>query len=220
MVVSTQELRRRWTDKSNAVFYPSDRCSTAQEYAATDHEREFDFKGCRNIVFLSGKRTGAESDVLLLAKGSGHMTLPAGVQVLVDSGFVKCEPAYGSSGAGSSVGVGVRAPPPSRAASSYAGSSYSRPGGGGGGVSYVSAGTYRPPQEGSRAGSSSGYSYVSARGVPLPESVAGTGFEDPDWIVEAEAGDDGSVAPGDSISSVGVGSRRPGGSGRSSYSFY
>jgi hypothetical protein len=81
-----------------------------QEYAAENYEREFDFRGCRSIVFLHGERTGSEEDVLLLTQGSGHMTLPAGVQVLVQSGYAKWEPA-GS--AGSTVG-GERAPPSSR----------------------------------------------------------------------------------------------------------
>ncbi|KAK0609602.1 hypothetical protein B0T17DRAFT_458585, partial [Bombardia bombarda] len=82
--------RRRWSTNTTATFSPSDRHSSPHTYTAESYEREFDFKGCRNIVFLHGRPTGLESDVLLMAQGTGHMTLPAGVQVLVESGYAKC----------------------------------------------------------------------------------------------------------------------------------
>ncbi|KAK3686207.1 hypothetical protein B0T22DRAFT_518775 [Podospora appendiculata] len=211
-----RQVRNSWTDKTDAVFYPADR-REYHEYPAADYPRELDFKGCRSIVFLKGERTGGEDDTLLLTNGSGHITLPAGVQVLVTSGFAKCEPAYGSAGAGSAIGVGVRAPPPSRvggASSSYAGSaaggsSYSR------GESRVSTGTYRqsmpsPPRDGasfSRVSGGYSASYVSARNVPLPQSTVSGGRDYED--------DNCSIAPSESVSSVG--SRRAGGSSRYSY---
>jgi hypothetical protein len=117
--------RRRWTDKTNAVFSPRDRHEST-EYPAENFEREFDFEDCQSIVFLHGQRTGGEEDVILLTQGSGHMTLPAGVQVLVQSGYSKCEPARGSISSGGD--SGIRAPPSSRVGVSAAAAPVSQAG--------------------------------------------------------------------------------------------
>ncbi|KAK3328645.1 hypothetical protein B0T19DRAFT_442534 [Cercophora scortea] len=203
-----REVRNSWSDRTNANFGPADRLEY-HEYPVADYQRELDFQGCTSIVFRDGN-----DETLLMTKGSGSITLPAGVKVTVRSGFAKCEPVYES-------GAGVRAPPPTRVdggASSYAGSaaggrpgpSYSRT------ESRVSTGTYRqtmpsPPRDGAsftRSSSSSSYagSYVSARNVPLPRSTVNGGRDYED--------DNCSIAPSESVSSVG--SRRNGG-GRSSY---
>lgn len=177
-----------------------------------NYEREFDFRGCRSIVFLHGERTGREEDVLLLTQGSGHMTLPAGVQVLVQSGYAKCEPAASGGGGSTVVGRGVRAPPPSRVsgyARSSADSGYS-----GSGRSYAGsyAGSYRPSPPRDAASfnrGSAGSAYMSACDVPLPHSTVGrrSRADSDDWEVVEQMqmpDDDGcSIAPSESISSVG-----------------
>jgi hypothetical protein len=202
--------RRRWSDKTNAVFGARDR-HEYQEYAAENYEREFDFRGCRSIVFLHGERTGSEEDVLLLTQGSGHMTLPAGVQVLVQSGYAKWEPA-GS--AGSTVG-GVRAPPSSRV-SGYAPSSADSGYSGSGATSYRPS----PPRDAASFmmnrgnGGGGGSSYMSACDVPLPRTDVGrrsSADSAGDWEVVEQADDFSnrsrddacSIAPSESISSVG-----------------
>ncbi|KAM7200372.1 hypothetical protein V8F20_005349 [Naviculisporaceae sp. PSN 640] len=216
MVVSAQELRRRWSDKCSASFSPSHRASSDEKIPAEPYEREFDFKGCRAIVFANGASRRSDGiiegeDIIMLTQGTGHMTLPAGVQVIVNSGYVKWE-AAGSSG--------IRAPPASRVgAPSDVGSSYSGYSRSGGSQAPSGYGMRRadtmpsPPTSGrSRAGSSVG-SYVSARGVPLPPSVVSAGPDD--WVVQEEMNDDNcSIAPSESISSVG--SRR---GGRSVYGY-
>ncbi|KAK0742577.1 hypothetical protein B0T21DRAFT_283242 [Apiosordaria backusii] len=88
-MIDAQELRRRWSDKTEAVFSPSD-LSNYVEIPARNYERVFDFQSCKSIVFLKGVRTGAPEDVILMSQGSGHMVLPAGVQVLVTDGYAKC----------------------------------------------------------------------------------------------------------------------------------
>jgi hypothetical protein len=204
--------RRRWTDKTNVVFNARDR-HDYREYAAEDYEREFHFRGCRNIVFLRGERTGSEEDVLLLTQGSGHMTLPAGVQVLVQAGYAKWEPAA-SAGAGSTVGMGVRAPPPSRVsgyARSSVGSSYSASARSNAHTSYRPS----PPRDAASFNhrGTAGSSYMSACDVPLPRSDVGrrSSADSGDWeVVEEMDGYQGrfrddacSIAPSESISSVG-----------------
>jgi hypothetical protein len=138
------------------------------------------------------------------------MTLPAGVQVLVRSGYARCEPAASAGDASTVVGMGMRAgaraPPPSRVsgyARSSADSSYS---------------TYppRPPRdEPSFDRGGPGSSYMSACYVPLPRSRVGTtisAYPD-DWeVVEKMDGHDEcrmaddtcSIAPSESVSSVGI----------------
>ncbi|KAK3309249.1 uncharacterized protein B0T15DRAFT_135611 [Chaetomium strumarium] len=211
-LIDAAELRRRWTDKTNAVFSPRDRHEST-EYPAVDFEREFDFEDCQSIVFLHGERTGSPTDVILMTQGSGHMTLPANVQVLVQSGYSKCEPARGSLSSGGStvVGAGIRAPPSSRvgvstaaapvsqagyarssADSGYSGSGFAR--GGNDAASFMMRGSSGLAFNGSRPSSA--------------ESSAG------DWeIVEEMPGAAGagsrfrddacSIAPSESISSVG-----------------
>ncbi|KAL2129556.1 hypothetical protein VTI74DRAFT_7605 [Chaetomium olivicolor] len=208
-MVDAQELRRRWTDKTNAVFGPSD-MHDYHEYAAENYEREFDFKGCRSIVFLHGHRTGRETDVLLLTQGSGHMTLPAGVQVLVQSGYARWEPAASAGGGSTIVGMGRRAPPPSRVsgyAHSSADSGYS-----GSGRSNATGYRLSPPRDAASFSRGAGSSYMSACDIPLPRSDVGRrSSADSDWEVVEEAGgysgrnrDDAcSIAPSESISSVG-----------------
>ncbi len=200
--------RRRWTDKTNAVFRPSDR-RDYHEYPAENYEREFDFRGCRSIVFLHGERTGTEEDVLLLTQGSGHMTLPAGVQVLVQSGYAKWVPAASGGGGSTVVGMGVRAPPSSRV-SAYARSSADS-GYNGSGRSQAPTASYRaslPRDAASFSRGGPGSPYMSACDVPLPPStVAGrrSSADSDDWeVVEEMRRDDAcSIAPSESISSVG-----------------
>ena len=158
-----------------------------------------------------GRRGGL--DLLMMAKGSGHVVLPKGVQVRVVSGKVKVaiDEASGSS-AGSIVGSsygGYRAPPPTRA-SSYAGSSVSSAYSSAR-VSQASASTYRPSPprtaaDASRAGSHVG-TLANARRVPLPPSVANNDADDWEIQVELEGAwdlDTRSVHPNDSVSSVGT----------------
>lgn len=230
-MINTQELRRRWSDRTNAVFSPRDRFEN-REYAAETYEREFDFKGCRSIVFLDGnERTGHDgSDVLLLTQGSGHMTLPAGVRVLVQSGYARWQPAASvrggggsSSGASTVLGTGVRAPPPSfvsgYCAPSLAGSAY---GGAAPPRSHASErgsnadGYYRfgPPTPGHAASSFSrgapgpGSSYnMSACGVPLPPSDVGRAFGSSragagDWEVVAQMDGAEERLRGDDVCSI------------------
>lgn len=201
--------RRRWSDKTNAVFGAGDR-HEYREYAAENYEREFHFRGCRSIVFLRGERTGGEEDVLLLTQGSGHMTLPADVQVLVQSGYAKWESA-GSAAGGSTVGGGMRAPPSSRV-SGYARSSADSGYSGSGATSYRPS----PPRDAASFMMSRGVSssQMSACDVPLPRTEVGRpGSADSagDWeVVEQADGyadrfrDDAcSIAPSESVSSVG-----------------
>lgn len=185
-------------------------------------------------MFLDGERTGHDStDVLLLTQGSGHMTLPAGVRVLVQSGYARWQPAAsvrGGSDSSTVLGTGVRAPPPSRVSGyvpSLVGSAYS---GAAPPRSHASErrsnadGYYRfgPPGPGSAAsfsrgapGPSSAYN-MSACDVPLPPSDVGRAFGSSraaagDWdVVEQMDGaeeilrdDVCSIVPEDSISSVG-----------------
>ncbi|KAJ4286864.1 hypothetical protein N0V88_007876 [Collariella sp. IMI 366227] len=206
-MVDAQELRRRWTDRTKAIFSPRDQ-HDYREYAAENYEREFDFKGCRSIVFLHGERTGRETDVLLLAQGSGHMTLPAGVQVLVQSGYARCEPAA-SAGGSTVVGtLGARAPPPSRVsgyARSSADSGYSR--------GHATVYHASPPRDAASFNRPAGSSYMSACNLPLPRSEVGRrSSADSNWEVDEQADggyqgrgrDDAcSIAPSESISSVG-----------------
>jgi hypothetical protein len=195
------------------VFGAGDR-HDSREFPAANYEREFDFRGCRSIVFLHAERTGREEDVLLLTQGTGHMTLPAGVQVLVQSGYAKWEPA-GS--AGSTVGggmMGVRAPPSSRVsgyAPSSADSGYSGSG--------VTSHRPSPPRDAAtfmmgRASGGGGSSYMSACDVPLPRTEIGrrsSADSAGDWEVVEQADDFHSrsrddacsIAPSESISSVG-----------------
>lgn len=135
------------------------------------------------------------------------MTLPAGVKVIVNSGYVKWEAAGNS---------GTRAPPSSRvgsAAPSQVGSSYS---------GYSRASGSQAP---------SGYGMRRADTMPSPPTngrtraasvVSGGGADD--WVVQEEmsvAGggryndDNCSIAPSESISSVG--SRGSGSNSRSVY---
>ncbi|KAK3377424.1 hypothetical protein B0H63DRAFT_218776 [Podospora didyma] len=225
------ELRGRWSNRTTATFSPSDRCGPELLIPAESYEREFDFRGCSNILFFDTRK--GDNDLLLMMHGSGHMALPAGVRVVAVSGWAKCtssSPAPARSAySGSIVGgvtPGTRAPPQSHVSSysgSYAGSGW-RNVDAPRAVSTVSANTYRPD----RAGPGS---YVSAREVPLPQSVVGRrsnygggeddGFEvveEASWYRDSQArsrvggggrdsSDDislaGSVTPSMSISSVG-----------------
>ncbi|KAK3291806.1 uncharacterized protein B0H64DRAFT_240758 [Chaetomium fimeti] len=210
-MIDAAELRRRWSDKTNAVFSAGDR-QDSHTFAAESFEREFDFKGCQSIVFLNGVRTGREEDVILLTQGTGHMALPAGVQVLVQSGFVKCNSP--SRDGASIVGPGARAPPPTLAAGyapSSADSGYS------GSVRGNTVDSYRmsPPRDAAAfmRGPPAASSYMSAADIPLPRSTAGrsnAGASSSEWEVVGEldgfqdrARDDCSIAPSESISSVG-----------------
>jgi hypothetical protein len=168
-------------------------------------------------VFLHGERTGRETDVLLLTQGSGHMTLPAGVQVLVQSGYARCEAAESGDDGSTVVGRGVRAPPPSRV-SAYARSSADSAYSGATTRSHMPSGnasSYRlsPPRDSasfSRAGAGSAYDAPLPRSDAGRRSTAGSG----DWEVVGQADDyedrvdrrrdDAcTVLPDDSISSVG-----------------
>lgn len=167
-------------------------------------------------MFLHAERTGREEDVLLLTQGSGHMTLPAGVQVLVQSGYAKCEPAAFSASGSTVVGSrGIRAPPPSRAsgyARSSVGSAYSA-------ATATRSSSYRPspPRDAASFTRGPGSSYMSACDVPLPRSEVGrrsSSGSEGDWEVVEQMSDyiarvdrlrdDAcSIAPSESISSVG-----------------
>jgi len=136
------------------------------------------------------------------------MTLPAGVMMLVDSGFCKWGPAASAGGGSTVVGMGARAPPPSRAsgyARSSADSGYSAQSRSQAGPSYRPS----PPRDAasfSRGGP--GSSYMSACNVPLPQStVVGrrSSADSDDWEVvgEMRRDDASSIAPSESISSVG-----------------
>ena len=146
--------------------------------------------------------------MLLLAQGSGHMTLPAGVQVLVQSGYAKWVPAASAGGGSTGVGMGVRAPPSSRV-SGYARSSADS-GYNGSGRSQAAT-SYRPSPSRDTASFSRGgdnSSYVSACHVPLPRStVVGrpSSADSDDWEVVGQMRMDSScsIAPSESISSVG-----------------
>jgi hypothetical protein len=195
-MIDAAELRRRWSDKTTAVFSNSDRYDT-YTFPAENFEREFDFKGCTSIVFLNGVRTGREEDVILLTQGSGHMSLPAGVQVVVQSGFAKSNSSRSVTDGSTVIAAGAQAPPPSRVAGyaqSSADSGYS------GSVAARSNGvdSYRmsPPRDAA--------SFM--RGGP----VAGAGAGSSEWEVVGELDgfqdrtrDDCSIAPSESISSVG-----------------
>jgi hypothetical protein len=189
-------------------------------YGPQNRELEIDFDNCRSIVFMDGEGRRGGDDLLLMAKGSGHVTLPAGVQVRVVAGSVKLapQPPAGDSVVGSSYGGagGYRAPPPSRTTSYYAGSSASSA------SAYRSAqGSQNPSPPRSSAtfrgtGGSHVGTYVQARRVPLPPSQAG-GADD--WEVQEEADGDWnmdtrSIAPSESVSSVGSRAR----GGQSAYS--
>lgn len=194
MILDAAEMRRRWSDKTNATFSRDD-FQKELVYGPENHELEVDFEGCESIVFMDGDSTRGE-DLLMMAKGTGHMSVPAGVQLRVVAGKVKIMAAAnrgpGSSVVGSSYGSGNQAPPPTRV-SGYAESSANS--------GYESGTTFQPSpprnQAGFRQAGSHVGSYVSAAHVPLPKSVAGTRGQ-ADW-------DDGrsSVGPGDSISCVG-----------------
>ncbi|KAK4096711.1 hypothetical protein N658DRAFT_562271 [Parathielavia hyrcaniae] len=225
--VSAHELRTRWTThpKPGVVFHPRDDRHEYREYPAANYERDFHFRGCRSIVFLRAERDGTEKDVILLTQGSGHMTLPAKVRVVVQSGHAKWEPAASATAGGSSSGAstvvggpggmssgGFRAPPPSRASgyarsstgySAYTSSSPSAAGGRSNAQAYLLG----PPRRSS--------SYMSACNVPLPPSDAGvrsSAGSSGDWEVieqmssyggKARDNDACSIAPSESISSVG-----------------
>lgn len=205
------EMRRRWSDKPATVLSGQD-FHEEYVYGPSNRELDLDFQDCRSIVFMDGEGRRGGLDLLLMASGSGHVTLPKGVQVRVVAGKVKValDEASGSSAdsvVGSSYG-GYRAPPPTRA-SSYAGSSassaYSSAR-----ASQASASTYRPnpprtAADASRAGSHVG-TLANARRVPLPASVIN---EPNDWVVQEECEgawdlDSGSVHPNDSVSAVGA----------------
>ncbi|KAK1750164.1 hypothetical protein QBC47DRAFT_418458 [Echria macrotheca] len=223
-MLDAQEMRRRWSDKTNAVFGRSD-YHESYSYGPLNQELELDFQNCRSIVFMDGEGRRGGEDLLLMARGSGHVTLPKGVQVRVEAGSVKITGnRYGRSEAdrdsgidtGSSVvsaSYGGRAPPPTRA-TSYAGSSASSAYRSAVGQSHAgSNSTFRPspPRDiaaFSRAGSHVG-TLANARRVPLPPSSAGVD----DWeVVEELDGDwdmdNRSVAPSESVSSVGERNRR------------
>ncbi|KAK0728867.1 hypothetical protein B0T26DRAFT_607457, partial [Lasiosphaeria miniovina] len=82
--------RRRWSDRTDAIFSSRDECGYQHRIAAEDFERDVDFQDCEAITFIKGNPTGRETDVLLMAQGSGYMALPPGVQVVVNGGCVKC----------------------------------------------------------------------------------------------------------------------------------
>ncbi|KAK4245522.1 hypothetical protein C7999DRAFT_42934 [Corynascus novoguineensis] len=194
MVLDAQEMRRRWSDRPKASFGRAD-LHEEHEFAATDYEREFHFRDCRNILFRHGE------DVLLLTQGSGHMTLPAKVRVLVQSGYAKCEPA------GSKAFSGFRAPPPSRV-SGYARSSAGSACSG----SIAATNSYhlnKPPRDAaSFTRGTAGSAYMSARSQADPGDWEVIEEDSEQMIYRSHgfrggAADDCSIAPSESISSVG-----------------
>lgn len=156
-------------------------------------------------------RTGREEDVILLTQGSGHMSLPAGVQVVVQAGFAKCNSGRSATDGSTVIGAGARAPPPSRVAgyaqssadSGYSGSVAAR-------SNTVDSYRMSPPRDAATfmRGGPAASSYMSAADIPLPRSTVGASSSE--WEVVGEldgfqdrARDDCSIAPSDSISSVG-----------------
>ncbi|AEO55821.1 hypothetical protein MYCTH_2300047 [Thermothelomyces thermophilus ATCC 42464] len=147
-------------------------------FPAVGYDRVFDYFDCKEVNFLS------EDTFLQGRRGNGRMRLPAGVWMTVKQGSIRFEPDDRSDGSGS------RAPPPSLA-SGYSGSIAPS--------NYCpspprDAATFRSP---ARAASSSD---ITARSQPNPG----------DWEVIEEMGrhcgeplDDRSIAPSESISSVG-----------------
>ncbi|KAH6623879.1 hypothetical protein F5144DRAFT_374474 [Chaetomium tenue] len=211
MPIDAAELRRRWSDKTTAVFSNSDRYDS-RTFPAETFEREFDFKSCDNIVFMNGVRTGRPEDVILLTKGSGHMSLPANVQVIVSGGFAKCNSERSVTDGSTVIGAGARAPPPSRVEGAYAHSSADS--GYSGSVRGNTVDSYRmsPPRDAAAfmRGGPVASSYMSAADIPLPRSTAGAGAGSSEWEVVGElegfqdrTRDDCSIAPSESISSVG-----------------
>lgn len=100
------------------MSFSEDDWAESTEFPAVNYKRDFNFKGCRSIIFFNGVRTGSEEDVILIAQGTGHMVLPAEVQVLVQAGYAKCADAPHTDGS-TVVGSGARAPASSRVGSSY-----------------------------------------------------------------------------------------------------
>lgn len=155
---------------------------------------------------MNGVRTGAPEDVILLTKGSGHMALPPHVQVIVSGGFAKCSSERSVTDGSTVIGAGARAPPPSRVEGAYAHSSADS--GYSGSVRGNAVDSYRmsPPRDATtfmRSGPVAS-SYMSAAGIPPPRSTAG------EWEVVGQLEgfqngirDDCSIAPSESISSVG-----------------
>jgi hypothetical protein len=155
-------------------------------------------------------RTGREEDVILLTQGSGHMSLPAGVQVVVQAGFAKCSSGRTATDGSTVIGAGARAPPPTRVegyAQSSADSGYS-----GSAAARSNTESYRmsPPRDAATfmRGGPVASSYMSAADIPLPRSTAGANSSE--WEVVGELDgfqdrtrDDCSIAPSESISSVG-----------------
>ncbi|KAK1834897.1 hypothetical protein QBC39DRAFT_181436 [Podospora conica] len=209
MMLDAAEMRRRWSDKTEASFTRAD-FHNEVVFGPEDQELELDFQGCQSIVFMDGDSTRGE-DMLMLVRGSGHMTLPAGVQVRMTAGAFKYRAPAGSV-VGSSHGPGYRAPPPTRA-TSYAGSS-APSGYRNDDRSQSSRETFRPSPPRDQAGFSRPGThvggYATSGRAPLPKSMAGTRSRTGDWEVveqaeDQESWDDGrsSVAPSESISSVG-----------------
>lgn len=115
-----QQLRREWSNKSEStVNFSEDDWSESTEFPAVNYKRDFNFKDCRSIVFLNGVRKNTEEDVILIAQGTGHMVLPAEVQVLVQAGYAKCAGNTQTDGS-TVVGSGAHAPAPSRVGSDVA----------------------------------------------------------------------------------------------------
>ncbi|KAH6611702.1 hypothetical protein B0J18DRAFT_83154 [Chaetomium sp. MPI-SDFR-AT-0129] len=116
-MLNAHEMRQRWSADNNVALADAtaDNCAQKRYYTVEDFERKFDFEGCESIAFYEGQEVGDK--FLMLTTGSGHITLPAGVLVVVKGGKAKCNSAGSIFGGG-----GIRAPPPSRV-SDYAPSS-------------------------------------------------------------------------------------------------
>lgn len=209
--IDAAELRRCWSDKTNAVFSNSDRYDN-RTYAAESFEREFDFKDCNNIVFMKGAGT-AEKDMIMMTQGSGHLLLPPGVRVIMSGGYVKCNSERSVTDGSTAIGTGARAPPPSRVEGAYAHSSADS--GYSGSVARgntVDSYNMSPPRDAAAfmRGGPVASSYTSAAGIPPPRSTVGRSSGSSEWEVVGElqgyqdrTRDDCSIAPSESISSVG-----------------
>ncbi|KAH6847012.1 hypothetical protein B0I37DRAFT_414784 [Chaetomium sp. MPI-CAGE-AT-0009] len=160
--IDSAEMRRRWSNQTNADF--SGVTKVSQIYQPEAFERECDFSDCEDIIFWNGQGLETRGDQYIMSvKPSGHASLPAGVRVQVVNGKVKFNSPSG----------GVRAPPPSRV-SDYA----------------------SPPRDAAAfmRGGPEASSYMSAANIPPPRSNAG---------YREQIRDDCSIAPSESISSVG-----------------
>jgi len=84
MATAQQALEDLWRGSTTATFGEEDK-KAFHEYEATDYDRTFDCDGCEEIQFIN-----EQGETLLRKRGSGHITLPAGIRVVARRGSTKC----------------------------------------------------------------------------------------------------------------------------------